>query len=63
MASSWMIVNRDGSREAVPLRAMTRKSIIAAARRTAAKGEDVVAAYQGGPRPIALCPQVYPAGR
>jgi len=60
MAQSWAIVNQDGRREVVSLRAMTRKSILAAVRRLNRQGETVVAAYQGGPRAIALCPQVYP---
>ena len=61
MASSWLIVQQDGQRKAVDLRTKTRKGIIAAVKRTSKTGATVVAAYLGGPGPIALCPKVYPA--
>ena len=61
MACSWLIVQRDGKRNAVDLRTKTRKGIVAAVKRTSRAGAEVVAAYLGGPGAIALCPRVYPA--
>lgn len=60
MATSWLIVERDGHRKPVDTRAMTRKGVLAAVRRAEKAGHKVVAAYQGGPYAIALSPQVYP---
>ena len=60
MATSWLIVNRDGTRSIVDLRTLTRQGVLAAVRRTRKAGADVVAGYQGGPWPIALSPKVYP---
>ncbi|MCX7428808.1 MAG: hypothetical protein NTW96_24680 [Planctomycetia bacterium] len=61
MACSWLIVQRDGKRNAVDLRTKTRKGIGAAVKRTNRTGAKVIAAYLGGPGPIALCRKVYPA--
>ncbi|MFH1921769.1 MAG: hypothetical protein ABIP48_18040 [Planctomycetota bacterium] len=60
MATSWMIVDEDGQRNPVDLRTSTRQGVLAAVRRAKKAGQDVLAAYQGGPRAIALCPRVYP---
>ena len=60
MATSWMIVEENGQRKPVDIRSFTRKGVLAAVRRAEKAGRKVVAAHQGGPRAIALCPQVYP---
>ncbi len=60
MATSWMIVEKDGQRKPVDVHSFTRKGVLAAVRRARKSGRTVVSAYQGGPRAIALCPQVYP---
>ena len=60
MATSWMIVEKDGQRKPVDVRSFTRKGVLAAVRRAEKSGQNVVAAHVGGPRAIALCPQVYP---
>ena len=61
MATSWMLVDEDGQRRPIALRAKTRAGVQAAVRREKAAGRNVVAAYQGGPWAIALSPQVYPS--
>jgi len=60
MAASWMIVEESGRRKSVDVRSMSRKGVLAAVRRAEKAGRTVVAAHVGGPRAIALCPQVYP---
>ena len=60
MATSWMIVEESGRRKPVDVRSSTRKGVLAAVRRARKAGQNVTEAYQGGPRAIALCPQVYP---
>ena len=55
-----MIVEENGRRKPVDIRSFTRKGVLAAVRRARKAGRNVVAAHQGGPRAIALCPQVYP---
>jgi len=60
MAASWMIVEENGRRRPVDIRARTRKGVQAAVRRAQKAGRHVVSAYLGGPRAIALCPQVFP---
>ncbi len=59
MATSWMIVERDGKRRVVDLKTFTKQGVRAAAARAVKSGNNVVAAYLGGPRPIALCQKVY----
>jgi len=60
MAKSWMIVEKDGRRRPVDIRALTRAGVLAAVRRAKHQGRKVVAAYQGGPFAMALAPRVYP---
>jgi len=60
MARSWMIVDVDGQRKPVDIRALTRAGVLAAVRRAKHQGRNVVAAYQGGPFAMALAPKVYP---
>ena len=60
MAASWMIVEENGKRKPIDLRTRSRKGTLAAVRRAVRAGRTVLAAYQGGPRAIALCPRVYP---
>ena len=60
MAKSWMIVEEDGRRQPVDVRSFTRQGVLAAVRRARKAGRNVLAAYQGGPRPMALCAKVYP---
>jgi len=59
MATSWMIVDENGQRKPVNVRSSTRKGVLAAVRRAKKAGRDVLAAYQGGPRAMALCAKVY----
>jgi len=56
-----MIVEENGQRKPVDVRSRTRKGVLAAVRRARKAGKVVLAAHQGGPRAIALCPQVYPS--
>ena len=60
MATSWLIVRKDGHRSVVDLRTLTRKGVVNAAIRAEKAGRVVESAYLGGPRPIALCRKVYP---
>jgi len=60
MARSWLIVAESGHPRVVDIRALSKRGVVNAARRAEKAGHDVVAAYQGGPRPIALCSKVWP---
>lgn len=63
MARSWMIVDENGERRHVDVRALTRQGVLAAVRRAVKAGRNVVEAWKGGPHAIALSSQVYPPRR
>ena len=63
MAKSWMIVEENGERKPVDIRAMTRKGVLAAVDRARKAGQNVTEGWQGGPHAIALSKQVYPLRR
>ena len=60
MATSWMIIDQDGKRKTVDVRPRTKRGVQRSCQRAKRSGTNVIAGYVGGPRPIALCPKVWP---